>query len=317
MPPPPPLRRRHHLHATAAVAAAATTPPPPPLPPPCRHHRHHRHNHHVAAATTSTATITTTMPPPPPPPPRHATIAAATTITTAATTTSPPQLTVVNTKINSVNTRINTVNCGGGGGGGMVVVVVVVVVVVMVECYYSTWAIDFLTSSNPLLLFACAIRSERPEVDAVMVEKDAKDLFKDGEWRYGTDEETFIRIFSERSCAHLAAINSAYRKLYVNSLKKAVKRETSSKLKSALLTILRCAENPGKYFAKALHKSMDGLGTDDETLTRIIVSRAEVDIERIKAEYLKKYGKSLSDDVHSDTSGQYRAFLLLLLTPNA
>ncbi|KAE9467264.1 hypothetical protein C3L33_00827, partial [Rhododendron williamsianum] len=168
-----------------------------------------------------------------------------------------------------------------------------------------------------LVAYAGAIRSERPEVDAVMVEKDAKDLFKDGEWRYGTDEETFIRIFSERSCAHLAAINSAYRKLYVNSLKKAVKRETSSKFKSALLTILRCAENPGKYFAKALHKSMDGLGTDDETLTRIIVSRAEVDIEKIKAEYLKKYGKPLSDDVHSDTSGQYRAFLLLLLNPNA
>ncbi|KAE9467262.1 hypothetical protein C3L33_00829, partial [Rhododendron williamsianum] len=167
-----------------------------------------------------------------------------------------------------------------------------------------------------LVAYAGTIRSESPEVDAVMVEKDAKDLFKDGEWRYGTDEETFIRIFSERSCAHLAAINSAYRKLYVNSLKKAVKRETSSEFKCALLTILQCAENPEKYFAKALHKAMDGLGTDDETLTRIIVSRAEVDIEKIKAEYLKKYGKPLSDVVHSETSGHYRAFLLSLLNPN-
>ncbi|KAF7116096.1 hypothetical protein RHSIM_RhsimUnG0039300 [Rhododendron simsii] len=168
-----------------------------------------------------------------------------------------------------------------------------------------------------LLAYAGAIRSESPEVDAVMVDKDATDLFKDGEWRYGTNEETFIRIFSERSGAHLVAINSVYRKMYVNSLKKAVKKETSSKFKRALLTILQCAENPEKYFAKALHKAMAGLGTDDETLTRIIVSRAEVDINKIKAEYLKKYGKSLSDDVHEDTSGQYRAFLLSLLNPNA
>ncbi|KAG5536642.1 hypothetical protein RHGRI_024161 [Rhododendron griersonianum] len=168
-----------------------------------------------------------------------------------------------------------------------------------------------------LVAYASIIRSESPEVDAVMVDKDAKDLFKDGEWRLGTNEETFIRIFSERSGAHLAAINFAYRKMYWNSLKKAVKKETSWKFKCALLTILQCAENPRKYFAKALHKAMDGLGTDDETLTRIIVSRAEVEIEKIKEEYLKKYGKSLSDDVHSETSGQYRAFLLSLLNPNA
>ncbi|XP_058227319.1 uncharacterized protein LOC131335819 isoform X2 [Rhododendron vialii] len=168
-----------------------------------------------------------------------------------------------------------------------------------------------------LAAYAGAIRSESPEVDAVIVDKDAKDLFKVGEWRFGTIEETFIRIFSERSGAHLVAINSAYRKMYVNSLKKAIKKETSSKFKCALLTILKCAENPGKYYAKALHKAMVGLGTDDETLTRIIVSRAEVDIEKIKTEYHKKYGKSLSDDVRSDTSGQYRAFLLSLLNPNA
>ncbi|KAI8543379.1 hypothetical protein RHMOL_Rhmol08G0212800 [Rhododendron molle] len=168
-----------------------------------------------------------------------------------------------------------------------------------------------------LIAYAGTIRSESPEVDPMMVDKDAKDLFKDGEWRLGTNEETFIRIFSERSSAHLAAINSAYRKMYVNSLKKAVKKETSWKFKCALLTILKCAENPGKYFAKALHKAMKGLATDDETLTRIIVSRAEVDVKKIKEEYLKKYGKSLSDDVHSDTSGQYRAFLMSLLNPNA
>ncbi|XP_058227321.1 annexin D5-like [Rhododendron vialii] len=168
-----------------------------------------------------------------------------------------------------------------------------------------------------LAAYAGAIRSESSKVDAVMVDKDAKDLFKVGQWRFGTIEETFIRIFSERSGAHLVAINSAYCKMYVNSLKKAIKKETSSKFKCALLTILKCAENPGKYYAKALHKAMVGLGTDDETLTRIIVSRAEVDIEKIKTEYHKKYGKSLSDDVRSDTSGQYRAFLLSLLNPNA
>ncbi|CAI9755255.1 unnamed protein product [Fraxinus pennsylvanica] len=48
----------------------------------------------------------------------------------------------------------------------------------------------------------------------------------------------------------LTAISSAYHSMYGNSLEKAVKSETSGLFEFALLTILRCAENHGKYFAK-------------------------------------------------------------------
>lgn len=103
-------------------------------------------------------------------------------------------------------------------------------------------------------------------------------------------------------------------------MKKAVKKETSGKFEFALLTILQCAENHGKYFAKALCKALNPLipraGIDEKKLTRIIVSRVEIDIEQIKAEYEKKNRKSLSNDVHSKTSGNYRSFLVLLLNPN-
>ncbi|KAI7749202.1 hypothetical protein M8C21_028257 [Ambrosia artemisiifolia] len=96
----------------------------------------------------------------------------------------------------------------------------------------------------------------------------------------------------------------------------AVKKETSGLFKTALLTILQCAENPAKYFAKVLHKSMAGLGTNDTTLIRVIVTRTEIDMQYIKAEYHKKYKKTLNDAVHSETSGHYRTFLLSLLGPN-
>ena len=36
-----------------------------------------------------------------------------------------------------------------------------------------------------------------------------------------------------------------------------------------------------------------GMGTDDKTLIRIIVTRAEVDMVQIKQEFQKQFGKSL------------------------
>ncbi|PKI53473.1 hypothetical protein CRG98_026163 [Punica granatum] len=167
-----------------------------------------------------------------------------------------------------------------------------------------------------LLAYVTMPRYEGMEVDRATVEMDAKALFKAGEKRLGTDEKTFIRIFSERSRAHMAAVSAAYYNMYGNSLKKAVKKETSGFFELGLLTIVRCAENPTKYFAKVLHKAMRGLGTDDTTLIRVIVTRTEIDMQYIKAEYLKKYRKTLNDAVHSETSGHYRAFLLALLGPN-
>lgn len=61
---------------------------------------------------------------------------------------------------------------------------------------------------------------------------------------------------------------------------------------------------------------MKGLGTDDTKLIRVIVTRTEIDMQYIKAEYQKKYGKSLNDEVKGETSGHYRTFLLSLLGPS-
>ncbi|XP_072980204.1 annexin D5 [Typha angustifolia] len=167
-----------------------------------------------------------------------------------------------------------------------------------------------------LLAYIGKRRYEGPEVDPAMVNKDAKELFKAGEKRLGTDEKTFNHIFSERSRAHLAAVASAYHHTYGRSLEKAVKSETSGNYEFALLTILRCAENPAKYFAKILRKAMKGLGTNDTKLVRVVVTRTEIDMQYIKAEYQKKYKKSLSEAIHSETSGHYRTFLLSLVGSN-
>ena len=63
-----------------------------------------------------------------------------------------------------------------------------------------------------LLAYISIQRYEGFEVDRMAAENDAKALYNAG--RLGTDRFTFIRIFSERSRAHLAAVSAAYNSMY-------------------------------------------------------------------------------------------------------
>ncbi|OMO60828.1 Annexin [Corchorus capsularis] len=163
-----------------------------------------------------------------------------------------------------------------------------------------------------MLAFITTSRYEGPEYDEALVENDAKALHKAAK-KFGLEEKTFIQIFSERSRAHLAAVINAYQQMFKKPLDKAIRNDTHKSFEYALKTIARCAESVPKFYAKALRKAMKGLGTADTALIRIVVTRAEIDLHYIKAEYRKKFGKTLNDAVHSETSGHYRTFLLALL----
>lgn len=71
-----------------------------------------------------------------------------------------------------------------------------------------------------LLAYINALRPEGLEVNRSVVENDAKALYKAGEKKFGTDEKTFIHIFSERSRAHLAAVSTTYHNIYDRELEK-------------------------------------------------------------------------------------------------
>lgn len=77
-----------------------------------------------------------------------------------------------------------------------------------------------------------------------------------------------------------------------------------------LKTKVKCARNKPAYFAEQLHEAMKGLGTKDDDLIRLIVSRAEIDLLQIKHEYKQAYGKSLHDAVKSELSGDYEKLFL-------
>jgi len=56
-----------------------------------------------------------------------------------------------------------------------------------------------------------------------------------------------------------------------------------------------------------------GMGTDDQTLVRIVVTRSEVDMVEIKQAFLTNYHKTLAKMITDDCSGDYKRMLVALV----
>ncbi|XP_067828590.1 annexin A11-like isoform X2 [Heptranchias perlo] len=159
-------------------------------------------------------------------------------------------------------------------------------------------------------------RDESQNVDITLVKKDAQEMYNAGEGRMGTDESKFNAILCARNRSHLKAVFEEYRQVCKHDIEKTISREMSGNLERGMLAVVKCLRNTPGFFAERLYKSMKGLGTDDKTLIRIMVSRCEVDMLDIRAEFKRMYGKSLYSFISDDSSGDYRKLLLQLCGSN-
>ncbi|MBN3284240.1 ANX11 protein, partial [Polyodon spathula] len=140
-------------------------------------------------------------------------------------------------------------------------------------------------------------RDESQNVDITLAKQDAQALYAAGENKVGTDESKFNAILCTRSKAHLRAVFHEYQQMCGRDIEKSICREMSGNLERGMVAIVKCVKNTPAFFAERLYKSMKGLGTDDKTLIRIMVSRSEVDMLDIRQEYRRMYGKSLYTDI--------------------
>uniref|UniRef100_A0A669F3Z7 Annexin n=1 Tax=Oreochromis niloticus TaxID=8128 RepID=A0A669F3Z7_ORENI len=124
-----------------------------------------------------------------------------------------------------------------------------------------------------LLILAEGKRDETTNVDAAKAKADAKALYEAGEKKWGTDEGKFIDILCHRSVPQLRQSGVCNSEL----------RLMEAYLISRFL----------------------GAGTTESTLTRIFVSRSEIDLIDIKVEYKKLFGCSLYSQLESEVSGDY------------
>uniref|UniRef100_A0A667X1T6 Annexin n=1 Tax=Myripristis murdjan TaxID=586833 RepID=A0A667X1T6_9TELE len=162
----------------------------------------------------------------------------------------------------------------------------------------------------PSVFVSQASRTEG--VSEELVDSDARALYEAGERRKGTDCSVFIDILTTRSAPHLRKVFDRYSKYSKVDVAKAIDMELKGDIESCLTAVVKCAGNRPAFFAEKLYLAMKGKGTRTKILTRVMVSRSELDMKRIKEEYKKKYGKTLHQEILDDTKGDYERILLAL-----
>jgi len=88
---------------------------------------------------------------------------------------------------------------------------------------------------------------------------------------------------------------------------------TSSYLKDiyhtvVYLTVRVIRDKPG-YFALKMQKAMKGLGTDDQALVRIIISRSECDMVQIMNSFQQQFQGQLADWIRVGCHDKYSNIL--------
>uniref|UniRef100_A0A669CDY3 Annexin n=1 Tax=Oreochromis niloticus TaxID=8128 RepID=A0A669CDY3_ORENI len=175
------------------------------------------------------------------------------------------------------------------------------------------------TSGNFAKLLLALVQTKRAEPSSITdyekIDEDARALYDAGIKIKGTDVATWISIMSERSVPHLQKVFQKYKSYSPYDMQESIVKEVKGDLQRSFLVLVQCFENKQLYFAKRLNEAMKSKGAKEKIVTRIIVSRCEVDLKKICSEYKSCFGQSLQQTIMEHTKGDYQKVLLGLCGP--
>ncbi|MFS8015625.1 putative annexin [Helianthus anomalus] len=163
-----------------------------------------------------------------------------------------------------------------------------------------------------LVPLVSAFRYEGDEVNMTLAKTEAK-TFHEKICDKAYSDDDLIRILTTRSKSQLNATFNHYNNQFGNAITKDLKADPENEYLKLLRSTIKCLTVPEKYYEKVLRLAINKLGTDEKALTRVVVTRAEVDLQRISEEYKRRNSVPLDRAIAGDTSGDYEKMLLALM----
>ncbi|KAJ6709491.1 ANNEXIN [Salix koriyanagi] len=155
-------------------------------------------------------------------------------------------------------------------------------------------------------------RYDGDEVNMTLAKSEAKMLHEKISNKAYSDEE-LIRILATRSKTQINATLNQYKNEIGNDINKDLKADPKDEFLALLRATVKCLTRPEKYFEKVLRLAINNRGTDEGALTRVVTTRAEIDMKLIKDEYQRRNSIPLDRAIVKDTHGDYEKLLLELV----
>ncbi|XP_012938085.1 titin homolog [Aplysia californica] len=150
-------------------------------------------------------------------------------------------------------------------------------------------------------------REEGSDVNKDQAEEEARTL------RDKPSKEKVREILAKRSPAQVKATGEAHQKLFGESITESIRKACSGDAEMAYLALVKSAEDEVTFYAERLNSSMEGKGTNETQLSRILVAQSEMNLPTIMSKYEKLYSRKLRGDIDKETSGDYKKALLAIL----
>ncbi|KAF3940197.1 Annexin-B9 [Dactylella cylindrospora] len=178
-------------------------------------------------------------------------------------------------------------------------------------------------------MFVFALQGRRAEdnvpVDIRQSEKDAYNIQMaiEGAGATGvggvfssTYQEAVYSVLLSRNDAQIGAIAHSYERMYNRRLDTMIEKKFSGHMEQALLYVVRGGTDKALRDAMLLEDAMKGVGTKDALLIHRIVKYRwnKAHFANVKRAYYDHFRKTLEDAVYSETSGDYRKFMIALIT---
>jgi len=154
------------------------------------------------------------------------------------------------------------------------------------------------------------LQGNRVDVGEGEIDDAVAELYAAGEGKWGTDESKFVKLLSGYKPCCNNKIYHAYAAKHGRALDDVISSEMGGDLKDALKALVT---PPEVYFSKKLYKSMKGVGTDDETLIRLIATLKEWNFNNVNDRFVTDYKQSVSRFVDDDCKGDYKKLLCATL----
>ena len=166
----------------------------------------------------------------------------------------------------------------------------------------------FLQKKLLLQILECK-RSTNQAPDLDNCEKLSGDLEKEESEKLTLDG-AINSIFIQSSPEELMIISKKYNKSTQKLITETIEQNFKGNVKKLLNDILIAKISPSEYYANLIHEAIND--SDEYMLLRIIVSRAEIDLEQIKKYYEKLYGNNIADDIRNKDTSEYSNLLIAL-----